>query len=73
MTVVTSPERVREFLTVAQVAQLLRCSEPTVRRRIRDGSLPVVQLGGPGSAVRIPRSAFERSDQTTKGAPPHEL
>ena len=49
MNVVTSPDRARAFLTVADVAQLLRCSEPTIRRRIRDGVLPSVQLGGPHS------------------------
>ena len=60
LTVLTSPERSREFLTVAEVAAELACSEPTVRRRIRDASLLAVQLGGPGSAVRISRAALER-------------
>ena len=32
------------YLTVAEVAANLACSEPTVRRRIRDGELPAVQL-----------------------------
>ena len=32
---------------------------PTVRRRIRDGELPAVQLGGPGSAVRVPRAGLQ--------------
>lgn len=39
MTVVTTPERVLEFLTVAEIAAALAVSEPTARRRIRDGSL----------------------------------
>jgi excisionase family DNA binding protein len=57
MTVVTTPERQREYLTVAEVAAELACSEPTVRRRIRAGELPAVQLGGP--PVRIPRAGLE--------------
>ena len=48
----------REYLTVAEVCEELRCSEPTVRRRIRDGEIPAVQLGGPGSPVRIPRAGL---------------
>jgi excisionase family DNA binding protein len=59
MTVVTTPERERQYLTVADVAAELACSEPTVRRRIRAGELPAVQLGGPGSGVRIPRAGLE--------------
>jgi excisionase family DNA binding protein len=59
MTVVITPERQREYLTVAEVAAELACSEPTVRRRIRDGDLPAVRLGGPGSGVRIPRARLE--------------
>lgn len=33
------------LLTVAEVAAVRRCSVETVRRRIRDGSLPVVRQG----------------------------
>jgi excisionase family DNA binding protein len=33
--------------------------EPTVRRRIQDGEIPAVTLGGPGSAVRIPARALD--------------
>jgi excisionase family DNA binding protein len=56
---VTTPDKRREYLTVAEVAAELVCSEPTVRRRIREGSLPAVQLGGHGSGVRIPRAGLE--------------
>jgi excisionase family DNA binding protein len=59
MTVLTTPEHAREYLTVAEVAAELSCSEPTVRRRIRAGELPAVRLGGHGSGVRIPRAALE--------------
>jgi excisionase family DNA binding protein len=67
MTVVTITDRFQGYMTVAEDAALLRCSEPTVRRRICDGALPAVQLGGPHSAVRIPRSAFEREATNERG------
>jgi excisionase family DNA binding protein len=47
------------LLTVAEAALALRCSAPTIRRRIREGSLPVIQLGGAGHAIRIPRDALQ--------------
>ena len=47
------------FLTVGETARLLRCSEQTVRRRIREGELPAAKLGsGRNSAVRVPRAAI---------------
>jgi excisionase family DNA binding protein len=47
-------EHTGELLTVQEVAERLRCSVPTVRRRIRSGELPAVQLGGPGAGLRVP-------------------
>jgi integrase len=47
-----------EFLTVAEFAARLRVSEPTVYRRVADGTLPVVRLSDNG-AIRIPASALE--------------
>lgn len=49
----------REFLTVTEVARLLRCSEPTVRRRIADGQLPAVKLSKGRSAIRIDAAELE--------------
>jgi len=59
MTVLTTPDHQREYLTVAEVAAELVCSEPTVRRRIRAGELPAVRLGGAGSGVRVPRAGLQ--------------
>ena len=42
-----------DFLTVAEVAARLRVSEPTVYRRIADGTLAAVRLGAAGP-IRIP-------------------
>lgn len=43
------------YLTAAQAADRLGISLRTVRRRIADGSLPSVRIGG---AVRVPASAL---------------
>ena len=59
MTAMTTREHGGAYLTVAEVAAELACSEPTVRRRIRAGELPAVRLGGPGSGVRVPRAGLE--------------
>ena len=47
-----------ELLTVAASALVRRCSAPPTRRRIAEGQIPAVQLGAPGSAVRVPRAAL---------------
>jgi excisionase family DNA binding protein len=39
---------VREFLTIAEVADLLRCSAPTVRRWVRSGTLNAYRLANSG-------------------------
>jgi excisionase family DNA binding protein len=44
------------YLTAAEAAGRLGISLRTVRRRIADGSLPSVKIGG---AVRVPASALE--------------
>lgn len=44
------------YLSAAQVAERLGISLRTVRRRIADGTLPSLKVGG---AVRIPASALE--------------
>jgi excisionase family DNA binding protein len=58
MSAVTTPDAPSEFLTVAEAAELLRCSEPTIRRRIRDRELTAVKLGPGRSVIRIPRGAI---------------
>jgi excisionase family DNA binding protein len=53
MSVVTNADHKSGLLTVAEVAGRLRCSEPTVRRRIRAGEIPAVKLGQGRSAIRV--------------------
>lgn len=48
-----------EFLTVGEAADLLGVNHQTVRRKIAQGEIPAVQLGGRGSHIRIPRAAFD--------------
>ncbi len=44
-----------EFLTVAEVAALLRMPEPTIRRMLKDGRLPGI-YGGTRGGWRIRRA-----------------
>jgi excisionase family DNA binding protein len=58
-----------QYLTVAEVAELLRLNQQTVRNWIDQGSLPALRVG---RRVRIKRSDFERlvSDGYSAGSPP---
>lgn len=53
------PTVTAEYLSLSEVALKLRVSVPTIRRKIAQGELPAVQLGGPGSALRVSRSALD--------------
>ena len=43
----------QRLLTISETADRLNVSTVTVRRLIRRGELPAVQLAGKGSAVRV--------------------
>ena len=63
------PEPEDSFLTVAEVAEILKLNQQTVRNWIDQGSLPAVRVG---RRVRIKRSDFERvlaESYTGAGAP----
>jgi excisionase family DNA binding protein len=51
------PEPENSFLTVAEVAGMLKLNQQTVRNWIDQGSLPALRVG---RRVRIKRSDFER-------------
>jgi hypothetical protein len=57
-----------QFLTLKEFVQRSRLSDSTVRRRARDGSLSVVQLGGKGKKLLFPVSALQELRQ--RSAPP---
>jgi excisionase family DNA binding protein len=44
------------LLSVRETADLLSVTEKTVRRLIAAGRLPALQLGPPGSSIRIPEN-----------------
>ena len=45
--------RAPQLLTVREVADRLKLSEKSVRRRIASGELPAVRLGGRGTQPRV--------------------
>jgi excisionase family DNA binding protein len=47
------------WLTVKEVARRLDLHEITVRRKIHDGVIPALQLGGRGTAIRVLEDEFE--------------
>lgn len=53
----------QSYLTVPQVCKATNLSRTTVYRRIRDGSIPAVKIGG---NVRIPSNDLERTLQERK-------
>ncbi len=53
----TPPDLEDSFLTVAEVAEVLKLNPQTVRNWIDQGSLPALRVG---RRVRIRRSDFER-------------
>lgn len=59
------------FLTVAEVAEILKLNQQTVRNWIDQGSLPALRVG---RRVRIKRSDFERvlAQSYTSGPAGHE-
>ena len=56
-----------QFLTASEFARAATISLATVRRRIKDGTLPFWQPGGSRTAMRIPRTALDAIEAT---APP---
>jgi excisionase family DNA binding protein len=67
---VENTDPTESFLTVAEVAELLKLNQQTVRNWIDQGSLPALRVG---RRVRIRRSDFEavlaRSSTVVAGSP----
>ena len=49
-----------KFLKVKEFAQRSGLSDKTIRRRIAQRQLPIVQPGGPGTTILIPADALDR-------------
>jgi excisionase family DNA binding protein len=56
MTTAATPSR---LLTIPEVAERLRVSRQTIYRAVASGRLPAVQLGGPGTPLRIDEAEFQ--------------
>ena len=52
--------RPSDLLTVNETAALFGQHPRTIRRKLAAGEIPGVQLGGPKTAIRIPRAELER-------------
>ena len=50
----------RDGYSIKEFAKRSGMSISTVRRRIKDGSLPIVQLGGPSCLLTIPADALRQ-------------
>jgi excisionase family DNA binding protein len=65
----------RALLTIPEVAERVRVSRSTIRRRIDAGEIPAVKLGStPQAPVRVDEQELERwitSSRVTRGVP-HE-
>jgi excisionase family DNA binding protein len=64
------------LLTVAETAEVARCSPSSVRRAIEAGKLPFNQRGGEGGAIYVPRDAvlewaFMLEARPTRAKTPH--
>lgn len=63
----TQSGNLEEFLTVAEVAEMLKLNQQTVRNWIDQGSLPALRVG---RRVRIRRTDLERVLERGNTAPP---
>ena len=54
----TSFSNSQAYLTIAQFCEQSGLSDSTVRRRVQDGSLPAIQLGGKGKKILLPATAL---------------
>lgn len=56
----------KEFLTLADVAKLLRVSKPTVSKAVREQGLPALRLGE--RVLRFSRADVDQWIEVQKGA-----
>jgi len=59
------------YLKPVDVGELLNLSRSAVYRKIHEGQIPSVQIGGPGSAVRVPADRLNAvlDREQTRGIP----
>lgn len=60
----------QEYLKLKDFVDLSGLSESTIRRRVRDGTLAAVQIGGKGKKLLFPIDALERMDSNVSSELP---
>jgi len=60
-----------EFLSIPQFAALSQLSMSTIRRRLRDGSIPFSQPGGKRTKILIPQKALTELANPTNVVEPN--
>ena len=60
------------FLTIEELSQHLPLSIKTIRRRIRDGSIPAIQPGGKGTKILIPLEWLNQQSAVSQESPPQQ-
>lgn len=53
----------KPFLTLKEFSQTTGLSQSTIRRRVKDGSIKVIQLGGKRCRILFPIQALEQASQ----------
>lgn len=59
-----------QYLTVAEVARVLRLSPMTVYRMVNGGQLEAIRTGVNGRSIRILRSSVDAHQRANQGARP---
>jgi excisionase family DNA binding protein len=54
----------QKLLTIREFSAMSGLSVATIRRRVQDGSINAVQLGGKGKKLLFPRDVLERLAET---------
>ena len=64
-------EHLPDVLTLRELAQVLRCSESTIKRRVRARVFPIPVLSGIDKRMRFAKSAVLRYLDSSARAPTH--
>ncbi|KAA0134462.1 helix-turn-helix domain-containing protein [Gimesia chilikensis] len=57
-----------DLLSIEEVSDIISLSISTIRRRIRDGSIPAIQPGGKGTKLLIPKEWINQQATTPQSS-----